>query len=232
MDWSKKTIRIIFFMLIVTLIPCSIYFGRAEPKNEKEIYFHWAFGALVGPKNDRKLVDIKRDTPLKTGDRIKMLIELRKACFVYLIYKSPRDEVNMLFPYDVKQFEADYKTPKKCYIPQGDIWFELTGDTGLETFYLLASAYRLNELETLIKKHTLAKGSETKVFGNQIISKIREIKKRYRTFKAVAERPVSLMGNVRAIEKHTPKNFSAIDPLAIEILAEKFYSKTFTIDHQ
>ena len=116
---------------------------RAEQNKQDIVCFRWAFGAMIGSKNDRRLVAITRDTRLKTGDQLKMLVELQKKCFVYLIYHTGQDELHMLFPYEIQQFTSDYKLFKKYYIPQGDKWFEFDEDVGQETFYLLASAQRL-----------------------------------------------------------------------------------------
>ena len=108
--------------------------ARTEQKEEKNICFHWAFGAMVGSENDRRLVAITRDTTLKTGDQLKLLVELKKKCFVYLIYHSGQDELHMLFPYETSQFSKDPETGKKYYIPRGTSWFELDEKTGIETF--------------------------------------------------------------------------------------------------
>jgi hypothetical protein len=55
------------------------------------------------------------------------------------------------------------------------------------------------------------------------VSEIREVKKRYRQFATLAERPVPIAGNLRGPD---------IGDLAVEITAQNFYSKTFTIEHR
>ncbi len=121
----------------------------AEQKGEDAVSFRWAFGAMVGQKGDRRLVAITRDTVLKTGDRLKLLLQLKNRCFVYLFYRTVEDDIFLLFPYTLQQFDTDYKTEKKYYIPKGGTWFELDRNVGLETFYLLASAKRLLKRNTL-----------------------------------------------------------------------------------
>jgi len=108
---------------------------------EENVAFSWGFGALVG--KDKKFVPITRDTILKTGDEIKMVVELKKECYVYLVHHSPKGEVSLLFPEDVRQFSGDYKVGKNYYIPKGRSWFELDKNPGRETFYLLAASERL-----------------------------------------------------------------------------------------
>jgi len=204
----------------------------AEPKGEDKVCFRWAFGAMVGPENDRRLVAITRDTELKTGDQLKMLVELQKKCFVYVIYHTRQDEVHMLFPYNIQQFTTEYTPFTKYYIPQGNMWFELDENIGSETFYLLASAQRLIKLEALFKTHSSADPVRKHQLGKQIIAEIHTIKRRYRTFTTTAERPVPIGGSVRGITKEKKTRCPDIDPIAAEVSASTFYSRTFTIDHR
>jgi hypothetical protein len=204
----------------------------AEEKEGKNVRFRWALGAIVGPKNDRRLVAITRATVLKTGDELKMLVELQSSCFVYVIYYSKKDEIELLFPYKLEQFTKDYEASKKYYIPKGDMWFRLDKDVGRETFYLLASAKRLSGLESVLEKYQLAEKAKRDALVKEILNEIRVIKRQNRKFTTVAERPVRLGGGVRgtAIDK---KQFPPdIDPIANEISTDNFYCRTFTIDHQ
>jgi len=206
--------------------------ATAGQKEEKNICFRWAFGAMVGPENDRRLVAITRDTTLKTGDQLKLLVEFREKCFIYLIYHSGQDELYMLFPYETQMFSVEPETHKKYYIPRGTRWFQLDEKTGLETFYLLASAERLSELEALMKKYECAGKPEKKGLAKGILAEIQRAKRQYRTLTAPAERPVSIGGSVRGIDKKKKSIPPDIDPIAEEVSTINFYSRTFTIDHR
>jgi hypothetical protein len=216
------------FYLLLFMSPKA----KAEQKGDKNIRFRWAFGAMVGPKNDRRLVAITRDTTLKTGDQLKMFVELKKKCFVYVIYRGGQDEIGLLFPYELTQFGKDYETSRKYYIPKADMWFELDKYAGRETFYLLASTKRLIGLEMLLGEYERAKGEKRQVLTNKIVAEIRSIKKRNRKFTTTAERPVQIGGNVRGIEKSKERSSPDIDPIAAEVSATNFYGRTFTIDHR
>jgi len=205
---------------------------NAEQNEDKTICFRWAFGAMIGPENDRRLVAITRDTELKTGDQLKILVELQKKCFVYVIYHTRQDEVHLLFPYNIQQFTTEYTLFKKYYIPQDNMWFELDENVGSETFHLLASAQRLIELETLFKKYASADPIGKQGLAKQILAEIRTIKRRYRKFTTIAERPVPIGGSMRGITKNKKTRCPDIDPIAAEVSATKFYSKAFTIDHK
>jgi len=223
--------------LIVLLVASCLLLSlnpkaNAGQKEDKGVSFRWAFGAIVGPEDDRKLVAITRDTELKTGDQIKMYLELEEKCFVYVFYRGPQDEVRMIFPYNARQFDTDYKTSTRYYIPRGNKWFKMDENGGTERFYLLASAKRLTELEMVYGKYGSADPGRKQALAKQVLVKIREIKKRYRKFTTVAERPVAIGGNVRGINVGGAGPAFDISTLAVEITATNFFSRTFTIDHK
>lgn len=213
--------------------------ATAAQANEDNIRFYWAIGALAGPESDRKLVPITQDTPLQTGDRFKMFVELQKPAFVYVLYHDAQGEINLLFPYGLGQFIGDYTTAKRYYIPSGDDWFALDAQVGRETFYVLASVRRIGELEKLIERHAAAAPADQAALTVQILAAIGRAQSQYQKFAAVAERPVSIGGSVRggSPDKRPPDGGGKahsfdIGTLAKEISAHNFYSGTFTIDHR
>jgi len=230
-----KSFRLALLTFLLVIL-CFVLSGsprtNAEQEKDKNVCFRWAFGAIVGAENDLKLVAITRDTALKTGDQLKMFVELQKKCFVYVIYHSAQGEVSILFPYNVQQFTRDYETSKKYYIPQGDMWFRLDENVGRETFYLLASSHRLMELEGLFEKYISADPVRKSKLVKQILAEIRKIKRRHRKFTAIAERPVPIVGNIRGVDDVQKAVRPDVSSIAAEISAKTFYSRTFTIDHQ
>jgi len=228
---------LLFNLALLFAIPLFLLFSTrgavlAEQKGEDAVSFRWAFGAVVGSTDDRRLVAITRDTVLKTGDRLKLLLQLKNRCFVYLFYRTAEDEIYLLFPYTLKLFESDYKTGEKYYIPKGKTWFELDKNVGLETYYLLASAKRLHQLEALYRKYYSVVGEEKKKLAKQLLAEIRKIKRKHRKLATPAERPIAIGGNIRGVVKDEQSAFPDIDPIASEVSASNFYSKTFTIDHK
>jgi len=222
--------------LVVALLIGLFLSGPLEAaegeKEENKVCFRWAFGAMVGQKGDRRLVAITRDTVLKTGDRLKLLLQLETGCFVYFFYRTAENDMYLLFPYTLQQFETDYKTGQKYYIPKGTKWFELDENVGLERFYLLASAERLKEIETLYKKYHLIDGADKQEMAEKLIAGIHKTRKRYRKLTIDAERPILIGGNVRGLVKDEKAAFPDLDPIASEVSTPNFYSKTFTIEHK
>ncbi|MEP0822118.1 MAG: DUF4384 domain-containing protein [Ignavibacterium sp.] len=204
--------------------------GAPAQDNKENVAFRWGFGALVG--KEKKFVPITRDTTLATGDEIKMVVELKKECFVYLIHHSPNGDVSLLFPEDIRQFAGDYNVGKNYYIPKGRGWFELDSNAGRETFYLLAANERLLELEALIGEHAAASRDARPDVAKKILAEIRDVKRKFRTFTTLAERPVTIGGNIRGVDEAEPARRPDVASIATEISASNFYSKTYTIEHK
>ena len=199
-------------------------------QSKENVVFRWGFGALVGPKHE--FVSITRDTSLSSGEEVKLVIELRSDCFVYLIHHSSSGQISLLFPYSLRQFAADYKPEKNYYVPKGREWFRLDTVKGRETFYLVASSERLLDLETELSNYEAAKPDGKGKIASQIVDEIRNIRKRFRTLATFAERPVAIGGNIRGMEKLDESKRPDVSSIATEVSAQNFYAKTITIDHR
>jgi len=197
---------------------------------EENVNYKWSFVAKVGTGSERRLTTISRDTILHSGDEFKMMVNLLNKSYVYVIYKNSQNELSVLFPYSA---DSKIELEKNYYIPRGRGWFKLDKNTGDETFYILVSQERLVDLENKLGQYTDAAQEKKKGFGAEIVADIKEIKKKYRTYSTIAERPISIAGNVRGT-KTDAVDIDRIDiaTLATEITANNFYSKTITIEHK
>lgn len=197
---------------------------------DENVNYKWSFVAKVGTGEERRLTTISRDTILHTGEEFKMMVNLLNKSNVYVIYKSSKSELSVLYPYS---FDSPAELEKNFYIPKGRSWFKLDNNTGNETFYILASQERLTDLEKKLGQYTGAAQEAKKDLVAEIITDIKEIKKKYRTYSTLAERPISIAGNVRGT-KSGSIDIDRIDiaTLATEISANNFYSKTITIEHK
>lgn len=233
-----KTLRVVsivltslfcLFLLFESHVVVHAQQTAAQP--DANIKFQWAFGALK-KANGSKFEAVSKDTDLKTGDQIKFFLKVNKNCFVYLIYRSSQGDLSVLFPHRFKLLSAEYTVSGDHYIPKGDEWFELDEHTGEERFYLLASVERLLSLETLINDYENADAAKKPPLAKKILSEIRVLRKQHLKFKTYAERPVNIIGNLRGTEKAETAGPHDIAKFAVEISADTFYSRTFTIDHQ
>jgi hypothetical protein len=233
MRFFRKVTLISLFCSITPLLFLSQKYICADQQTDYVFQFLWAFGALVGPDHDRRLISIDRDTILKTGDQLKMFLELKENYFAYVFYYSSQGKMYLLFPTN-NQFATDYVVDKKYYIPQGSLWFELDEYTGSEIFYLIVSAERLNKLESLYLNYTTSTdAADLKEFAQKILTEIKKTKGQYQKLTTAAERPLRLGGNLRGgINKAVKSSYPSITEIAVEISVTNFYGRTFTIDHR
>jgi hypothetical protein len=199
-------------------------------QNEANIGFDWAFGALVG--KSKIMVSVTHDTTLKSGEEIKMMVKLTKDCFVYVIHQDSKGEVELLFPYKIQQFQSDYVADKNYYVPKGRGWSPFDKNTGKEIFFLIASTERLLDLEVKLGNYFSADTSKKQSMASDIVSEIRSVRKHYSTYATIAEKPLTIGGNIRGTEKVEGARRPDVATLATQISAKNFYSKTITIDHQ
>jgi hypothetical protein len=167
----------------------------------------------------------------KSGDQLKMMVELQRKCFVYLFHDNRRDSVKLLFPYALQQFEGDYQPERRYYIPRGEAWFRLDENPGQEVFYLVASAKRLDELEKAYLRHESAEAAFKAETARTLVDLIRELRREHQELSSPAERPVPIGGALRSVEKAQDPDRLDIAAFADEILSTGFVARTYTIDH-
>lgn len=218
-------------LMMLMLVLCVDYAGAEQPCTG-EVCFGWAFGAIKKTDQGSQFTKIMRDTELKSGDQLKMLVKLNKKCFVYVFYYSSQGELYMLFPYKLAQFSTDYKISKNYYIPQGNYVLELDENVGKEKIYLVASARRLHELEDLFDSYDSEEGVKKPEIRKSIIAEIRNLRKRHKKFTTEAERPIASTGSIRAHIINEQAGILDLDQLVVEVTAKDFFAKTFTIDHK
>ncbi len=209
--------------------------GPAPAAGEEEgfVGFHWAFGAIVGAGNARKLLPVDHDMVLNSGDELKMLvIPDSKKCFVYVIHYDEQGAVKLLFPDNLKQFDEGLEVGRSYYIPEGDGWFALDRKVGRETFYLLASSVRLAELEQFLAQYESAGDTKKAEAASLVIAEIRKVRKDTRQFASRGERPTLIGGNIRGIGKPKESGVPDIAAIAVDIAGTGSYVKTFSIEHQ
>lgn len=206
--------------------------GAAAQDADQSVAFRWAFGVITGEGSERRLESVTQDRVLKTGDKIKMLVEPKGRCFVYVIHHDSDGGVSLLFPYNLEQFDRDYAVSTKYYIPRGQTWYELDNRTGTEAFHVLGSVERLTELERLIGELQKVEGSAKAEMSKLVLAEIRNLRRQHRELSAPAERPVNIGGAVRGLERSAAGGFPDVSALAQDIAANGFHARTFSIDHQ
>jgi hypothetical protein len=197
-----------------------------------EVDFLWAFAAMSVQDGKNSMLPVKQDMVLKSGDQLKMMVELQNRCFVYLFHHDGGGGIKLLFPYSFRQFEEDYQPNRRYYIPRAEGWFTLDRNQGREVFYLIASAKRQDELEKAYLRYDSAESSLKADLARALVDRIKDLRREHRELALPAERPVPIGGALRSFEKVAdPKRFD-IAAFADEVLSTGFVARTYTIEHK
>ena len=208
--------------IVLALAACQVP-AIAKEGAGTTVSLRWAVGAIDAAGG--KPAAVQHDTKLGVGTKLKLLVEPTSPGSVYLLLLDSSDDLHVLYRKSSTVGKAGDGKP--TYIPPGSQWFELETGAGMETFFLLASTTPLKDLEQLIDRHEAADVAGKKAASAALQDEIRRLNKANRNFARPVERPVMIGGQTRG----STDAASAIDQLAVEVEAERFYGKTITIDH-
>jgi hypothetical protein len=229
-DHMGSLFRKVAVALAVLFIASAAAHAQAPPGGSG-IGFVYAFGAYVGPQGKGKVVSLQNETTLHSGDRLKLFVEPKAELYFYLVHLSSQGDLTPLFPVHSKP--ARIAPGSQVFIPEGSQWFELDGHPGLEKFFMLVSAERLDRLEELCGRHLALKDkSEAQSSADAILNEIKRLQQQHQQLSAPAEKPVRIGGNVRAPLPSDAPEVPDVTPLAAEVTAPGFFSRTFSIDHR
>jgi hypothetical protein len=222
----KKTLLPLAVMLIVSAVALA-----QAPTAKKDIDFLYAFGAYAGPQGKGKIISVQNETSLAAGDRLKVFFEPKSDQHFYLLHLSSQGELTSLYPAAGQAAKVDKGT--QVFIPADMNWFELDAHPGQEKFFFIAAADPLNRLEELCTRHAALKDkTELQLSADVILDEIRRLRQENKQLSAPAEKPLRIGGSVRGQQTSGAPAFADITPLAAEVKAPGFYSRTFTIDHR
>jgi len=217
-------------LVILMFLASSDAFAQT-PSGRSDIGFLYAFGAYVGPQGQGKIITIQNETTLRAGDRLKLYFEPKKDQHFYLLHLSSQGELTPLFPGGAQPSKVARGT--KLFVPADNSWFELDAHPGQEKFFLIAASNRLDRLEELCARHTELKDkAEVLSSTDTILDEIKQLKQKHKQLSAPAEKPVRIGGSVRGDQRPGASPFPDITPLAVEVTAPGFFTRTFSIEHR
>ena len=111
------------------------------------------------------------------------------------------------------------------HTPHRAAWLRVDERTGVDTFFLLASAARLRDLEALLGAYKSADDTLRADMVRQIQAHIRGLRRKHRTLSSQAEKPIAMAGVVKDAAPD-------IAQFAVDISELDFYARTIAIDHR
>src|SRR5512136_3041582 len=144
----SQTAACIVFVAALLVLPGT---AGAQAAPAPELKFLFAFGAVTGPEDKPKVVAVKSETVLHSGDRLKFFIEPRTGMSVYLFHQAADGELTIIHPSGGQP--AKLSPGASVYVPDSARWLQLDQQTGTERFQILVSAQPLEPLETLLARH-------------------------------------------------------------------------------
>lgn len=192
----------------------------------------WTFAVFRGNGSQGALFAVTGDTTLHTGDRLKFFSAHDSPCYVYWIHLDSRRRIHLLHPVRSGGTDLPPVAGEAFFIPVGADWFRLDDQVGEERFYLLASTVRLDRLETLLSDLSASRQAAAESHTPAILEEIRSLRRQHGRFKKPAERPPTIMGQVRSGDQGTWPDLEQVKHMATRVRTNIFYSKVFTIDHR
>ena len=227
---GSRCVKFAAGVVILVLGLSTAAYAQSRP-GKSALNFLYAFGAQTGAQAGGKIIPVQNETTLSSGDRLKLFVEPKTELYFYLVHLSSQGELTPLFPVDSKP--ARIAPGSQVFLPEGSQWCELGARPGPEKFFMLVSAERFERLEELCNRHvTLKDKSEAHSSADAVQNEIKRLRQQYQQLSAPAEKPVRIGGSVRGEPPSGATVAPDVTPLASEVTAPGFYSRTFSIDHR
>jgi hypothetical protein len=182
-----------------------------------KVSFSWAL--IHRDKKGTTSIDASKNPVVFSGDFLHIIIN-PKNTHVYIYYHDSSDDLSCLYPSSAK----DHKITGTIYIPSEKDWFKFDQHTGIETFYILASKQRLQNLERITREYLNASPNGKVKLKAKLLLEIQDLRKANSNLATTAEKPVPVAGSFRGISNTVG--------IATEVEADNFYGKTIRIEHQ
>lgn len=233
----NRLISALVFLTIALALFTSISCDAPQAQDDKKdkaagstkLYFKWTLAVKLDPGGRDEvlnMVDRSLDATVTSGDKLKIYVEPAEGTHLYLFLLDSSGRLQPIFSSATAfKEQTPAGAPRKRYIPLGKLWFTFDEVKGTETFYLIASADRLNSLEQAAKDYLESGNKGNEALKDKVPGEIKKAKRKYIRFTTLAEKPVTVAGTLRGLTLD-------IADLAVEVEASNFYSKTIRIEHR
>lgn len=212
------------------LLAAGFVTALAQGPSAEDIEVRWVMAGIPQEGDPSRPISVAPEALMRSGDRIKMYLNTRSACFFYLFHQAPDGQLHLLFPAALPSQGLAGGT--RMTVPQGEQWFELDEQTGTETFHVLVSATPLEAIETLYREYR-QRSTQNGPSAEQLLSAIERLGQQQRPLTSNAERPLSIGGTIRgASDPNSETTEARLDRLAEDISTRNVFCRTYTIEHR
>ena len=156
----KKTALTALLIMIWAFAPIT---SSADP-----IEFHYG---VIGEQPDNALYVVDNDTKMRSGQTFKLNFQFTTGNWFYVTYLSSTGEYALLYG----SSKGAYPDNELSFDTLG--WLALDQNKGDETFTLIASEGRLEDLEALFEKYGKASAASKKRFAKRITNALADLHK-------------------------------------------------------
>jgi len=156
----KRTALTALLIMIWAFAPIT---SSADP-----IDFHYGF---IGEQPDNALYVVDNGTEMRSGQTFKLNFQFTTGNWFYVTYLSSTGEYALLYG----SSKGAYPDKKLSFDTLG--WFALDQNKGDETFTLIASEERLEDLEALFENYGKASAASKKRFAKRITNTLADLHK-------------------------------------------------------
>jgi len=157
---AVRTFRVVSMLTLLAFEPAGL---AADP-----IDFHYG---VIGEQPDNALYVVDNDTEMRSGQTFKLNFQFTTGNWFYVTYLSSTGEYALLYG----SSKGAYPDKELSFDTLG--WFALDQNKGDETFTLIASEERLEDLEALFENYGKASAASKKRFAKRITNTLADLHK-------------------------------------------------------
>jgi len=218
---EMKTVARTLFILSVFLLSTLLH-PPSVPAQSQPLSLTWAF-IVAGSGGPDRVIDVAKKPVIHSGERMRIVVERRTPCHVYLFLLDAHDELAVLCP-PPPSFSERAKEAK-IELPREGEWYTVDESIGIETFSLLVSS---RPLESLAKAaRAFAEKPQSAEAKAAVLEEIKKARRSHSSLASVVEKGVPMAGTLQ-----TRSAQSAPQGEATEVKAQEFYAKTIRLRHE
>ena len=185
------------------------------------IALKWAFLLRTG-EDAAAVLDFKDPPTVTAGDALQIYIHPVSPVYVYFYLLDSGGQLHVILPQGGRS-----KGPlrSEVFLPAENRAFLFDDSPGTETFYFMASAERIADLEELSSRLSQTPGS--KELGGALLEKLKDLRRRFGGFAIAPGKAITIAGTVgsRGAQSELYEN-------ATLVTAEGFYATTLRLSHE